>query len=160
MTTIAPGRPSSRRRFLQLAVLTLGVGLAGVSGIASADDKDKKVDESLKAIQGVWVSTESSGFDSKWEFCGDELKSSVNGADYVSKVKADPKAKPHASVDFEIKDGPDESKGKTCKAIYKLDGEKLILCLALPGIDRPKDFETTDDQIFLFELKKEKQDKK
>jgi len=161
MTTIAttdvPGRTIGRRRFLLTAALTIGVGLAGVvSGPASADEKVKKVDESLKAIQGTWVSVEDSGFDSIWIFDGDDLKSSVNGNEYISKVTADPKAKPHATVDIDIKDGPDESKGKTCKCIYKLDGEKLVLCLALPGRDRPKEFEQVDDEAYVFELKKEK----
>jgi len=158
MTTIAMthvlGRPVGRRPFLLLAALTFGMGLTGITGLASADDK--KVEESLKAIQGAWVSTENSGFDSSWTFSGDDLKSSVNGTEYVCKVSADPKAKPHATVDLVIKDGPDEAKGQTAKAIYKLDGEKLFLCVALPGRDRPKDFEQVDDESYLFELKKEK----
>lgn len=154
-TTDALGRPVGRRRFLLTATLTIGVGLAGISGLASANDKDKKVDESLKPFQGTWVSVENSGFDSTWTFSGDDLKSSVNGNDYVSKVTVDHKAKPHPTVDIEIKDGPDESKGKTCKCIYKLDGEKLVLCLALPGRDRPKEFEQVDDEAYIFELKKE-----
>jgi uncharacterized protein (TIGR03067 family) len=159
MTTIATsdilGRPVALRRFFLAAALLLGVGLAGISGLASADDKDKKVDDSLKEIQGTWVAVENSGFDSTWAFNGDDLKSSVNGTEYISKVTADPKAKPHATVDITIKEGPDESKGKVCKAIYKLDGEKLKLCLALPGRDRPKVFEQADDEAYVFELKKE-----
>jgi uncharacterized protein (TIGR03067 family) len=158
MTTIATtdvlGRPMGGRRVLLLAALTIGVGLAGISGPASADDK--KVSESLKALQGTWVSAEDSGFDSTWTFSGDDLKSSVNGNEYISKVTADHKAKPHPTVDIDIKDGPDESKGKTCKCIYKLDGDKLVLCLALPDRERPKEFEQVDDEAYVFELKKEK----
>jgi uncharacterized protein (TIGR03067 family) len=154
MTTIATDVPG-RRRFLMTAALTIGVGLAAAGGLASAADNEKKIDESLKAFQGTWVSVENSDLDSTWTFNGDELKSSVNGNEYVSKVKADPKAKPHATVDIEIKDGPDESKGKTCKCIYKLEGEKLVLCLALPGRDRPQEFEQIDDEAYVFELKRE-----
>jgi uncharacterized protein (TIGR03067 family) len=146
-------RPAGRRRILLLAALTFGVGLAWLSGPATADDKDATANESLKAIQGTWVSDESNGFDSTWTFSGDELKSTINGTEYVCKVTADPDAKPHPTADFMIKDGPDEAKGQTAKAIYKRDGEKLILCVAHPGGERPQDFEPADE-VFLFELKK------
>ena len=158
MTTIETkrvrGRQMSRRSFTLMAALTLGAGAIGMTGVATAEDK--KVEETLKALQGNWVSTENSGFDSSWAFSGDDLKSSVNGNEYVCKVSADPSAKPHATVDLVIKDGPEGAKGQTSKAIYKLDGEKLILCVALPGRNRPNDFEQVDDEAYLFELKKEK----
>lgn len=158
MTTIATtdvfGRTTGRRCFLLLAALATGLGLVVAPGLVSADEK--KVDETLKAIQGTWVPTDGSSIDSKWAFDGDNLKTSVNGVDYVCKITVDPKATPHATVDLAIKDGPDEAKGQTSKAIYKVDGEKLILCVALPGRDRPSKFEQDGDDAYLFELKKEK----
>ena len=57
---------------------------------------------------------------------------------------------------WSIDDGPEEAKGKTSKGIYKLDGEKLTICVSVPGKDRPKDFAQVDDEAYLFELKKEK----
>ncbi len=84
------------------------------------------------------------------------LKASVNGTDYTCKVKVDPEAKPHATIDLTIDDGPEEAKGKISKAIYKLDGEKLTLCVSVPGKDRPKAFEQAPDEAYLFELKKQK----
>ncbi len=63
---------------------------------------------------------------------------------------------PIATVNFIIDDGPEEAKGKTAQSVYKLDGDKLTLCVSLPGKDRPKEFEQTEGEAFLFKLKKEK----
>ena len=106
-------------------------------------------------MKGTWVSARRM-IDSKWTFEGETLKATVNGLDYTCKVKLDPKAKP-ATIDFIIDEGPEDAKGKTSKCIYKLDGEKLTLCVSLPGKDRPKEFEQTEGESFLFELKKEKE---
>ena len=53
--------------------------------------------------------------------------------------------------------GPEDAKGKTAKGVYKLDGEKLVIAVSVPGHDRPKDFEPAPDEVYLFELKKQKQ---
>src|SRR3954466_5946505 len=108
----------------------------------------------LKAIQGTWVTTESDSIDAKWEIKGEALKASVNGMEYVGKVKVDDKAKPHSTLDINLTDGPEDAKGKTAKAVYKVDGEKLVIAVAVPGHDRPKDFEPAPDEVYLFELKK------
>jgi uncharacterized protein (TIGR03067 family) len=110
----------------------------------------------MKAIQGTWVSPENSNLEAKWVFKGETLTASVNGMDYEGKVKIDDKAKPHATLDIELTEGPEDVKGKTAKAIYKLDGDKLIVSVSTPGRDRPKDFEPQPDEVHVFELKKEK----
>ena len=102
------------------------------------------------------MTSENDSLDAKWAFKGETLEVSVNGQEYTGKVKADDKAKPHPTLDIAISEGPEESKGKTGKAIYKLDGEKLLISVSMPGHDRPKDFEPVADEVFLFELKKEK----
>jgi uncharacterized protein (TIGR03067 family) len=132
-------------------LLVAAVLLGGGAARARADDDASA--EALKTLKGTWVSDE--GIDSKWTFEGESLKASVNGLDYTCKVKVDPKAKP-ATIDIIIDEGPEDAKGKTSKCIYKLDGEKLILCVSLPGHDRPKEFEQSEGESFLFELKKEK----
>jgi uncharacterized protein (TIGR03067 family) len=132
-----------------LAAPSLCIG----SAPALADDKSQA--ELLKPLQGTWASG-TDGIESKWIFDGEKLKATVNGQDYTCKVKIDTEAKPHKTLDFVIDDGPEDSKGKTSKCIYKLDGEKLTLCVSLPGKDRPKDFAQVDDEAYLFDLKKQK----
>jgi uncharacterized protein (TIGR03067 family) len=137
-----------------LLALALGMALAlgGGAARALADDAATAAD-ALKALKGTWVSDE--GVDSTWTFEGETLKASVNGLDYVCKVKIDPKAKP-ATLDLTIDEGPEDAKGKTSKCIYKMEGEKLILCVSHPGKDRPKEFEQAEGESYVFELKKEK----
>jgi uncharacterized protein (TIGR03067 family) len=135
-----------------LGLLTLAAGLA--TRTASADDS--AISPAIKAIQGIWVTSENDSLDAKWAFKGETVEVSVNGDNYKGKIKIDDKAKPHATLDISISDGPEESKGKTGKAIYKLDGEKLVISVSTPGHDRPKDFEPVPDEVYHFELKKQK----
>jgi uncharacterized protein (TIGR03067 family) len=141
--------------FTLLAVATLAALslLGGVEAQAVADDKAQS--DKLKPFQGSWA-TDGDGVDAKWTFEGEKLKATVNGTDYSCKVKVDTEAKPNATLDLEIEDGPEEAKGKTSKCIYKLDGEKLTLCVSVPGKDRPKDFAQVEDESYLFTLKKQK----
>jgi uncharacterized protein (TIGR03067 family) len=45
-----------------------------------------------------------------------------------------------SAMDITSTDGP--NKGKTLLAIYKLEGDKLIVCYDLAGKKRPSDFKT------------------
>jgi uncharacterized protein (TIGR03067 family) len=138
-----------------LAVVALaGLGLlAGATSQALGDDKPQS--ELLKPFQGTWA-TDGEGIDAKWTFDGEKIKATVNGTDYSCKVKVDTEAKPNPTMDLSIEDGPEEAKGKTSKVIYKLDGEKLTLCVSVPGKDRPKEFAQVEDESYLFVLKKQK----
>jgi len=129
---------------------------AGFATRAVAAD-EPALDPSLKAIQGTWVTSENDSLDAKWVIKGETLEATVNGMEYVGKLKADDKAKPHSTLDVALTQGPEDSKGKTAKAVYKLDGEKLVIAVSVPGHDRPKDFEPVPDEVYLFELKKQKQ---
>jgi uncharacterized protein (TIGR03067 family) len=141
---------------LLLLAIWAGFSLVGGAAIARADDDKSSAEDALKALKGTWVAAEDDGIDSKWTFEGETVKASVNGLDYTCKVKIDPKAKPHATVDFVITEGPEEAKGQTSRCLYKLDGEKLTLCVSMPGKDRPKEFEQSEGEVFVFKLKKEK----
>ena len=132
-----------------------GLILAGGAARAVGDDAAAPAD-ALKALQGTWIPVDDQGIDSKWTFDGQSLKATVNGAEYTCKVKIDPTAKPNATIDLAIEDGPEDSKGKMSQGLYKLTGDKLTLCVSLPGKDRPKAFETAEGESHLFELKKEK----
>jgi uncharacterized protein (TIGR03067 family) len=147
-------RASAGLTTLLTVVLWAGFSLLGaVNNRALADDKPQI--ELLKPLQGTWA-TEGDGLDAKWTFEGEKVKATVNGTDYTCKVKIDTEAKPNGTLDFTIEDGPEEAKGKISKGIYKLDGEKLTLCVSVPGKDRPKDFAQTEDEAYLFAMKKQK----
>ena len=135
-----------------LGLLTHAAGVATRTAVAD----DSSISSAIKAIQGTWVTSENDSLDAKWAFKGESVEVSVNGEEYKGKVKVDDKAKPHSTLDIAIADGPEEAKGKTGKAIYKLDGEKLVITVSHPGHDRPKDFEPVPDEVFRFELKKQK----
>ncbi len=142
-----------RVSFHLTVVMGLSLGLGGAAASVLADEKSQT--ELLKPLQGSWVSS-GEGLDAMWSFEGEKAKATVNGVEYTCKVKIDNEAKPHKTIDFEITDGPDEAKGKMSKCIYKLDGEKLTLCVSMPGKDRPKEFEQAEGEAYLFDLKKEK----
>jgi uncharacterized protein (TIGR03067 family) len=57
-------------------------------------------------------------------------------------VGVDHKVKP-AALDLKVASGTDMD--KTVRAIYKLDGDTLTICVAEPGKDRPKKFEGKKD---------------
>jgi uncharacterized protein (TIGR03067 family) len=117
---------------------------------------EEKVSNDLKAMEGTWVSAPDAPLESRWVFDGETLKSTVNGQDYVAKIKLDAKASPRA-VDFTISEGPEDLTGKTVVGIYKIDGDKLTICLSAPGRDeRPTEFKAVEDETYLFELKREK----
>lgn len=143
--------------WIKQATLVCALGLlataAGPAPSAAAAD-DSADCPALKALEGTWSTSETDSLDAKWVFKGETVEVDVNGMEYKGKVKADDKAKPHSTLDIELTEGPEDSKGKTGKAIYKIDGEKLIISVSHPGKDRPKDFETVPDEVYVFELKK------
>lgn len=139
------------RKWTALACALLSIGLAGLRAVA--DDAPAAAG---KALEGTWQTSDDDTLDAKWVFKGEKVEVTVNGMEYAGTIKLDDKAKPHATLDIELTDGPDEAKGKTAKALYKLDGEKLVIAVSTPGRDRPKDFEPAPDEVYLFELKKPK----
>jgi uncharacterized protein (TIGR03067 family) len=131
----------------------LGLG-AGLSIAAPADDA--AVSPAVKAVQGTWVTSGNEGLDAKWVFKGEAVEVTVNGMEYSGKIKLDDQASPHHTLDLAISEGPEAAKGKTGKGVYKLDGEKLVISVSHPGHDRPKDFQPVPEEVYVFELKKQK----
>ena len=104
-------------------VLTASLSMETLNPMPAGDEGAES--PALKAIQGTWVSSENSSLEAKWVFKGDKLTASVNGMDYEGKVKIDDKAKPHPTLDIELTEGPEDAKGKTAKAVYKLEGQRI-----------------------------------
>ena len=146
------------RRFTQRALLLALFTGATATFLANglrADDA-KKVSGDLKKMQGSWVNA-GEGPELSWIIGGTALKATVDGTEYVCTLKLDPKAEPIPSADIIVKEGPGDTSGKTSKAIYKFDGEKLIFCFSPPGGEvRPTEFKSTEEQSHLFEMKKGK----
>jgi len=140
-----------------LLTLAIWAGLSLGEGKALALGDDKPQSELLKPFQGTWATAEGEGLDAKWTFDGEKVKATVNGMEYTCKVtKIDADAKPLATIDLLIEDGPEDAKGKMSKGLYKLDGEKLTICVSAPGKDRPKELAQVEDEAYLFPLKKQK----
>jgi uncharacterized protein (TIGR03067 family) len=143
-------------RGLTLACVLGSVACAAGFATRAVAVEEPALEPAIQAIQGTWVTSENDSIDAKWVIKGETLAASVNGMEYVGKLKVDDKAKPHSTLDIALTEGPEDAKGKTAKALYKLDGEKLVIAVSHPGHDRPKDFEPAPDEVYLFELKKQK----
>ena len=133
----------------------------------SSSSRGNKPDDAaaadLKALVGKWklVKAEIGGKDSLALF--KELKFEIaEGGKYTLELgvkdegtfTVDPSKKP-AEMEIKGTDGP--TKGKTIKAIYKIDGDTVTICYGLGGGDRPTKFETKEGtKLFLAVYKREK----
>jgi len=119
--------------------------------LIAAEDKKADVDAAeLKKFAGTWAVTarEHGGkkqpkkqfADQTLTFAGAKFtyKDGDDVLEQAEVVALDPGATP-GTIDVKITSGDD--KGKVTKAIYKFDGDKLTLCIAEPGKDRPKGFD-------------------
>lgn len=144
-------------RLLGIALTTAIVTGSSVRG----EDEKTALSGDLKSLQGTWVSTEDNSQESRWVFEGKKANTSAGGRDYVCRVSLDPKATPHPTIDFVVTEGPDDSAGKTSRGIYKIEGDKLTICVTGPGEgSRPAEFKAVEDELYLFDLKREKQEEK
>jgi uncharacterized protein (TIGR03067 family) len=143
-----------------------GLMLALASGLlVSAQAQNDAVKKETEKLKGTWLvqSTLTNGKvpdDVKGgeKFIVTEDKVSVTLRDgtvaYFS-FTIDPTQKP-AAMDIKLFDGPD--KGQVIKGIYSVEGDKLMLCFALPGNDRPTKFSgDKGTETSLSVLKREKQ---
>jgi uncharacterized protein (TIGR03067 family) len=148
-------RDTKLRALRILALLAVATLAAWSAPVATAEDE--AISGDLKKMQGTWVKDGEEGPDVKWTIKGDKLDVEVAGMEFKCKLVLDSKATPFPTADLEIKDGPGDAAGKTSKAIYKFDGEKLVFCVTHPGIEsRPTEFKPIEDQALIFTLKKEK----
>jgi uncharacterized protein (TIGR03067 family) len=114
-----------------------------------------KVDKpELMKVQGKWIVTEHvhGGMNTPAKKLAN-LSLEVQGSKMITReagalkegttiIGLDPEAKP-GSLDLKVDTGDDT--GKVVKAIWKLSGDTLTICVAEPGKDRPKEFEGKKD---------------
>jgi uncharacterized protein (TIGR03067 family) len=171
----APGRRAAPRRFSALAfVAGLAVGAAlGAGGAAAvawawtresagkpppaeAPAPEEAVAGEKDRLRGAWVVVGANGNPIDWskgallwriqEDGGVLERGAADGSHsregtlaYMLHPTESPKA-----IDIHWKSG--EASGKTCLGIYRLEAfDKLLICLADPGKDRPTDFTPRED---------------
>ena len=130
------------------------IGLAAIAGISQAWAEDEAAKKDKDQLQGEWsmVSGTSDGMQIPEEYrkdmkrvCkGDEI-SVTRGEEVIMKAKItlDASAKPK-TIDYDVTDGP--NKGKKQLGIYELDGDTVKFCLAAPGDERPKEFNSKEGE--------------
>lgn len=146
-------------------LVVLATPLLGV-----ADDADD-VKKELKALQGKWkaVALEAGGKALPKEAIPDftftigadgKSTGKMAGSEYSATIAVNPKKDPK-TMDNTHESGA--AKGKKQFGVYKLEGDKLTVCITAPGSeekDRPKDFATKDTQYAVFVFERVKEDKK
>jgi uncharacterized protein (TIGR03067 family) len=125
-----------------------GKGDRGEKPAAKGTDKDKP-NKDGETIQGTWVavSAEVDGKEAPAEaikdftlvITADKLIFNPKGENRQTSYKLDPAKMPKA-IDLTPLDGP--AKGKAMKSIYRLDGDRLTLCLQNSDGDAPTEFAT------------------
>jgi len=140
------------KRFTALTLVVSSLVLSQ----AKASAGEESLSPALKALQGTWIGDSYGTVQTQWTIVDDTVTATVNGVEYGGKLVIDDQAKPHPTLTVELKEGPSEVQGQSAKGVYKLEGEKLIVHVGVPGVDRPKDFTPVDGQSFLFEFTKEK----
>jgi uncharacterized protein (TIGR03067 family) len=152
-----------QRIICALIVLTTPVLLA-----VGGDDARKE----LKALEGKWktVAMEAAGKafpkDEILDFTfvmaadGKSTGRTPQQGEFRFAITVNPRKNPK-TIDNVHETG--EQKGKKQYGIYKLQGDKLTVCMTRPGSvedDRPKDFATKDTTHVVFVFERVKEDKK
>lgn len=136
----------------------MGLGLAGFFAAGRfASAAEAKDGGDLKKLEGKWAAASGvPGEKVVYTFHGDKVKVEAPSRSYEMTVVLDASAKPERSIDLKIDEGPDDAKGKTCKGIYKFDGDdRFIFCFRAVG-ERPEKYEQIGFEQIVTELKREK----
>jgi uncharacterized protein (TIGR03067 family) len=131
--------------------------LAVCSAAGAFADDAKKGAADLKKLQGSWTTPSGGGGDDVvYTFKDDKLTVAAPSRTYTITVTLDDAAKPHKAMDMKIDQAPDDAKGQTVAAIYKLDGDDKAQICFRPGGERPDKFEQVGFEQFVVELKRKK----
>jgi uncharacterized protein (TIGR03067 family) len=136
-----------------------------------AADIDEEARKELKALQGTWkaVALEAGGMafprNAIPDFTfviGADGKSTGKMAQsaYDATITVNPGKDPKTIDNLHVSGA---QKGKKQYGVYKLEGDRLTVCMTPPGRaegDRPKDFTTKDTTNVVFVFERVKEDKK
>jgi uncharacterized protein (TIGR03067 family) len=124
----------------------LALVLFAASAVAQGDAQKEQA-----KFQGTWVieSAQADGkeipsdvFKSfKMTFKGDAYAVQMGQEKIEGAFRLDPSANPK-KIDIQPENGPD--RGRVQAGVYEFDGDKLKICAAPPGKDRPAGFDTKD----------------
>jgi len=127
-------------------LLPLALALFAAPALGQGDAKKE-----LAKFQGTWAieSAQADGqeiptdvFKSfKMTFKGDSYTVQMGQEKIEGTFRLDPSANPKR-IDVLPDDGPD--RGRVQQGVYEFDGDKLKICAATPGTDRPAGFDTKD----------------
>jgi uncharacterized protein (TIGR03067 family) len=130
------------------SLIGLGVALCLVAPSAAAPAKGDAAKDDLKALQGSWELVEYEVGGEKIDNTGHRL--TIKGDKFTLKFKdgradvtgtvAVTAGKDFHSVDVTLGDG--DFKGKKLLGIFRIKDGKQETCFAMPGSDRPTNFET------------------
>jgi uncharacterized protein (TIGR03067 family) len=125
-----------------------------VCGLVGADEPSKNVEkQELEKLQGTWSidSSEIRGRqrvrdehnrDDRAVIAGDKLTAMRGGkASHTSTLRIDPSKSPRQMDTIFVR--PDGN-ASVALGIYELEGDKLTVCSATAGSDRPERFESTE----------------
>jgi len=132
--------------------LTVALALTTFAAARAAADA---TDDDLKKLEGKWTTPSGGGGTVTYTFKAKSLKIDAPSRKYEMTISLDAAAKPEKTIDFKIDEGPDDAKGKTCKGIYKFDGDKFVFCFRPEG-DRPTKYEMVGFEQILTELTRAK----
>jgi len=135
-----------------LDVITVALALTTFAAARAAADA---TDDDLKKLEGKWTTPSGGGGTVTYTFKAKSLKIDAPSRKYEMTISLDAAAKPEKTIDFKIDEGPDDAKGKTCKGIYKFDGDKFVFCFRPEG-DRPTKYEMVGFEQILTELTRAK----
>lgn len=145
-----------------IAAFALGLGLVVCMGLATAQEKKgQKKPEALKlegkyTLVGGKMDGTPIGDEAKkgeYSITGDKITIKGMGITFVMGYKLDAKTTP-VSIDMEILEGPEGTKGSKAQGIVEMKGDTLKLAYSIDKDKRPKDFDGKTGHVF--ELKRTK----
>jgi uncharacterized protein (TIGR03067 family) len=143
-----------RKSCCQIVLVLAAIAVPAVA----ADDTDDK-----QALQGTWKPNEAVLGDNKIDMMLLEMAALVIEGDQYTITIRDKMEKGTLSVDpkkmpktMDIFPTQGDNNGKTFLAIYKVEGDSLIVCYSLDQVSRPEDFEPDSNTLLVVKYQRMK----